>query len=251
VIHDLMLEQLRLNELADDDARHAQHLIATNPAVAARMRAIQTSDVAIVEAGLIEVLTDGVVARLQDHPRERERGSRLKPLLLWGVPALSAAVLALVAYPLIRPQYDYGMNADRQKGAETTLTVYRETPTGSERLSDNDVAREGDVIRLGYRTNQPYGAILSVDRRHMVTRHLPVDGAAAQRLDAAALVLLDRAYELDDAPIVERFYLITSPAPFEIAPIAATLAAAGIDPPLVLSPPLHVVRFSLRKESKP
>jgi hypothetical protein len=56
----------------------------------------------------------------------------------------------------------------------------------------------------------------------MVTRHLPADGASAQRLDASALVLLDRAYELDDAPVVERFYFITSPAPFAIDPIAAT-----------------------------
>ena len=252
-MHDLKLEQLRLNELSDEEARQAQLLITTNPTVAARVRAIQASDMAIAEGGLIQVLTAGVVARVQVDRRERARRSTWTSLLLWGVPAFSVMVLAVVVYPLIRPQGNGDAHGERPKGAETTLAIYRETPTGSERLSDKDVAREGDVIRLGYRTNQPYGAILSVDGRRMVTRHLPADGASAQRLNASALVLLDHAYELDDAPIVERFYLITSSAPFAIEPIASKLAdaAEGTAAQPLLPSPLHVVTFSLRKESKP
>jgi hypothetical protein len=97
-----MLEQLRLNELPDDDARRAQQLVATNPAIAARVRAIQTSDMAIAEAGLIELMAAGVIGRLQIDQRERPRRSTWRPLLLWGVPALSVVVLAVVVYPLIR-----------------------------------------------------------------------------------------------------------------------------------------------------
>ncbi len=69
-------------------------------------------------------------------------------------------------------------------------------------------------------------------------------------------VLLDHAYELDDAPRVERFYLIASEAPFDLAPVLAAArraaAAAGATPPLLQLPPgFEQSTFSLQKEDKP
>jgi len=71
-----------------------------------------------------------------------------------------------------------------------------------------------------------------VDGRGTVTWHLPA-GYAGGPLSAPALegqgdVVLPSAYELDDAPGFERFFLVSSAAPFDLAPVAqAARALAG------------------------
>ena len=70
-------------------------------------------------------------------------------------------------------------------------------------------------------------------------------------------VLLDQAYELDDAPRWERFYFITGDGPFPIAPIVASaeraIAKADGDAisTLPLAAGLRQSVFSLQKESTP
>jgi hypothetical protein len=118
----------------------------------------------------------------------------------------------------------------RVKGLEPHLSLHRRTPTGSEALSDGDLAGKGDLIRIGYQAaGRPYGVILSIDGRGAVTRHLPERGDTAAHL-ANEPSLLDHAYELDDAPLFERFYFVSSDAPFEVEPVlgaARRLAGAG------------------------
>ena len=102
---------------------------------------------------------------------------------------------------------------------------------GSETLADGAVARQGDVIRVGYRAaGRAYGVILSIDGRGHVTMHLPTGGDRAMALGREPTVLLDQAYELDDAPRWERFYFITGEAPFPIAPIVASASAPSQRP---------------------
>ena len=54
-------------------------------------------------------------------------------------------------------------------------------------------------------------------RRHACTFRRP--GAVRPRSKREPTVLLDQAYELDDAPRWERFYFVTGDAPFEAAPV--------------------------------
>ena len=94
-----------------------------------------------------------------------------------------------------------------------------------------------------------WGLILSVDGRGTVTLHLPREGTRAARLSAESQVLLDLAYELDDAPRWERFYFVTGSAPFDTAPVvdAARRAAASGDagPPPALALSLNVTQSSV------
>jgi hypothetical protein len=145
---------------------------------------------------------------------------------------------------------------DRIKGLLPALAVYRRTPEGSETLADGAVARAGDVIRVGYRpAGKRFGVIVSSDGRGAVTVHLPRQGDTAAPLKSEAMVLLDEAYELDDAPRWEQFYFVTAEDTFDVAPIvaAARRAAAGPGTPatLALSPNLEQATFSLRKEATP
>jgi hypothetical protein len=136
--------------------------------------------------------------------------------------------------------------------------LYRQTAAGSETLADGAVAHTGDVIRVGYRAaGRTHGVIVSIDGRGAVTMHLPTDGDRAAALDRGATVLLDHAYELDDAPRWERFYFITGATPFSVAPVldaarrAATTPAYVSTARLTLPAGLDQSAFSLQKEARP
>jgi hypothetical protein len=109
---------------------------------------------------------------------------------------------------------------------------------------------------VAYRcASRRFGVIVSIDGRGVVTRHLPLTGAAAAALEPGATTLLDRAYELDDAPRWERFFLVTGETAFDVQVVLdaarGAAAGAGADPPpaLPLQAPLQQSTFLLRKTS--
>ena len=148
-------------------------------------------------------------------------------------------------------------DGDRIKGPAAALSLYRRTAGGSETLADGAIARPGDLVCVGYRSAGPgFGVILSIDDRGIVTMHLPAAGDRAAPLNRGATVLLDAAYELDDAPGWERFYFITGETAFIIAPVADAARRAAGDhrsAPAALALPhgLEQSTFSLQKEARP
>jgi hypothetical protein len=142
---------------------------------------------------------------------------------------------------------------DRIKGLRPALALLRKSERGSEALADGDVARPGDLVRIGYRAaGRAYGVILSIDGRGAVTLQLPTGGGRAAALQSGDTVLLGQSYELDDAPRAERFFFVTSDQPFDVAPVldAARAAAKRSGAPprtLALPPPLEQFTFQLSK----
>jgi hypothetical protein len=151
----------------------------------------------------------------------------------WLAPVAAVALLVIVAVPMLRdgegPEtVRFLEEGVRSKGDGATLYAHRRTPDGTERLQDGSSARRGDLVRLQYDgAGAAYGAILSIDGRGTVTRHLPTEGDTAARLTVAGIVSLDVAYELDDAPRWERFFLVTASQPFSVDEIAAAARAAS------------------------
>ncbi len=235
---ELLLERYRLNELPDATHAAIARDAAADPAVRARLDALERSDSEIRDRYAPDVLA---------RPRAaRHRSTRA--LILVG--ALAAAVLALLV-TIPRPIVSTGDDT-RIKGvaARPALAVYRRTPAGSERLADGDVARAGDVLRIGYASaSRPYGIILSIDGSGAVTLHLPPSGDRAVHLEPGGMNLLDSAYELDEAPRVERFYFVTGTRPFDVPPVlAAARHAHGAPDTLPLPPGLEQVTFTVQKE---
>jgi hypothetical protein len=76
-------------------------------------------------------------------------------------------------------------------------------------------------------------------------------------LGREATVLLDHAYELDDAPRWERFYFVTGNEPFLVSAVVIAAERAALvsrdDTPATLSLPAGLTQsvFSLQKESQP
>jgi hypothetical protein len=264
-VPDLLLERYRLGEIDGRERERLARLLSVDESLRFRLADLERSDAEIRERYPAEWLADRVRDRLRqgsDAVAARRTKAWASP---WPLPAAVAAVALalLVLVPQISgpPPAGPGVNpsfepADRVKGLRPALALYRKTKEGGQALAEGTIVRAGDLVRVGYRSaGQPYGAILSIDGRGTVTLHLPAPGRPAALLQAGDMVLLDHAYELDDAPRWECFYFVTSETPFDVAPIlaAARRAAAaaatteGLPPKLPLPAGFGQSTFSLRK----
>ncbi|MGE0813414.1 MAG: hypothetical protein AB7O28_12605 [Vicinamibacterales bacterium] len=246
---ELVLEQLRLGEL---DARQAEELVqraASDAALAARLRDLARSDEAIRREWPPEDLARRVTTSGHGASAGGTRRIWQAAPVLVGLAVIAAVWMRGPAPVPGSPGPSVLAAGDRVKGDDTALEIFRKTDAGSERLADGATARAGDTLRVGYRVAHPlYGVIASVDGRGVVTRHLPAAGGLAVALTPGATVLLDRAFELDDAPRFEQFHLVTSPEPFAIAPVLDALST-GV--PGRLPSSLADAVVSVAKEPRP
>jgi hypothetical protein len=189
----------------------------------------------------------------------RVRGVRQRSVRQWAVggslvlaaAALTIAVIpASVSHPSLQ-QVDPN-DGFRDKG-DPTLHIHRVTTAGAEVLGPEASAHEGDRLQLSYlAAGERYGVVLSVDGRGSVTMHLPLSGSVAAPLSPDGDTILGSSYALDDAPAFERFFLVTSDAPFALSAVtsaAKQLAQSG-DPesaPLSLPSSLHQTSFLVLK----
>jgi hypothetical protein len=158
------------------------------------------------------------------------------------IPAAAAAALIIaVLLPITMGNRDYSpLELTRVKGAEVPqLKVYRQSGNESEILKNDSIARNYDLLQLTYRVSGPtFGTIISVDGRGVVTKHYPEEGDQSPRLSTGGEQYLPFAYELDDAPLFETFYLITSDRPFSTEEVMDLAASAARDREAVLDIPL-------------
>jgi len=241
-VPDLILERYLLQDLPESSARAVEHMLARDAALRERLDALRQSDVEI-RRGYAPHIT------VHDKPPLLRRFV-LRAVMAGGVLAL--ALIAALAVPRSRATVPETERLKGDVGAHPALAMYRRTAAGSERLADGDVARPGDLLRVGYAAGgRTYGVILSIDGLGTVTLHLPPRGEDAAPLAADKMVLLDSAYELDEAPRIERFYFITAAHPFKTgAVIAAARASEGAPERLLLPAGLDQVSFAVRKEER-
>ena len=246
-ISDYQLERYLLREGTDDELAALDRRVADDPELAQRLVALERSNEELHQRYPPEWMRGQIELKLK-----RAQGRRVQRTWsgyrLWAVPAV-ALILAVVAVPtLLDDQETSEAPATRIKGGEQEprLLVFRKLTSGAERLQDEALAKSGDLVQLAYRSGGlQYGAILSVDGRGTVTQHLPATGAEAVPL--AAQDTLDVAYELDDAPRWERFYLVAADRRFELATVKTKLAAGDV----ALGDDVHLFRFTVKKPREP
>ena len=253
-----LLREGSASELADLDRR-----VAADPALAQRVAALERSNEELLRRYPHAWMCRQIERKLK---RARRRGTRRtwSGYRLWAVPAV-ALILAVVAVPTLfdqarkdrRLRAGDGEKVDLSRsapgGEESTLRVkggeqgpgliiYRKLAGGSERLQDGAPARSGDLVQIAFRSGGlAYGAILSVDGNGTVTQHLPASGEKAVPL--ARRDTLDFAYELDDAPRWERFYLVAGDRRFDLEGVREKLAASDE----ALGDDVRHFTFTLRK----
>jgi hypothetical protein len=176
---------------------------------------------------------------------------RLNPLLA----TAAAAVSLLAVIPAVLDRRP--VPETRIKGLSPSLLVFKESAGRPEPMPSSSMVRADEVVQLAYQAaGKRYGVVVSIDGRGHVTRHLPKAGEEAARLGSGGPVALSEAYRLDDAPGFERFFLVTSDAPFPVDTVvraAERLYGGGPDPArtgtrLDLPANLDQFRFELRKE---
>ncbi|MDC7220263.1 MAG: hypothetical protein PQJ59_10000 [Spirochaetales bacterium] len=150
-------------------------------------------------------------------------------------------VMALILPGLITKSNSYDpSDLIRYKGElETVLTLYRQKGAATEVLTEETPAVEGDLIQMAYSVSSemPYGIVFSIDGRGIVTRHLAPEGEEASLLQPGGERLLDFAYELDDAPRFETFYLLVADVPFPVDPVIDLLSREARENGEVLNVP--------------
>lgn len=260
-----LLREGPASELADLDRR-----MEADPELARRLAALKRSDEELNRSYPPAWMCRQIERKLE-RARSRETRRTWSGYRLWAVPAV-ALVLAVLAVPTLfdqawrSPRMPAGENEEitpgpgtpsaaggegptvRVKGDEggPRLAIFRKLASGSERLKDGAAARGGDLVQISYRSGGlAYGAILSVDGRGAVTRHLPASGEKAVPL--APRDTLDFAYELDDAPRWERFFLVAGERRFGLEEVMEKLAAGD----LTLAGDLRLHQFTLKKPRSP
>jgi hypothetical protein len=262
-VPDVVLERFHLNELTSEEAKSLEARLQVDEPLRRRLEDLGRSDAEIRDSYPPEWLAARIEQRLDGPGHSRRRAATY-----WlATAAVAAAVILLVVVvprTAERPAGSPGttgpaaQNEDRIKGQRPVLVVYRRTRDGSELLADGTVAWPGDLLRVAYRAaGRSYGVIVSIDGRGTLTRHLPPNGDRAAPLKRDATVLLDSAYELDEAPQWERFYFVTGDTPFSITPIedavrrAAATDRRGTPAALALPDGLEQSTFSVQKEARP
>ena len=245
-ISDYQLERYLLREGTDDELVDLERRLADEPELAQRLAALERSNEELHRRYPPEWMCGQIELKLKRAPGRRVQRT-WSGYRLWAVPAV-ALILAVVAVPTLLDRERPAVPVTRIKGSEQEprLLVFRKLASGVERLPDEAWGQSGDVVQLAYRSGGlQYGAILSVDGRGTVTQHLPATGAEAVPL--AAQDTLDVAYELDDAPLWERFYLLAADRRFGLAAFKAKLAAGDE----ALGDDVRLFRFTVKKPSQP
>jgi anti-sigma factor RsiW len=218
-VSDLTLEQYHLGELSAKQQRAMREELAHDEVLRGRLAAIQNSDVEIRSSYPAERLVPLIRERMLREGAGAERRARRLPTLAWAVP-VAVVALILLSLPLVLRAPD----VTRLKGVAPHLLAFRKTEAGAVELRSGAVARRGDVLQLSYAAGDAkYGVIFSIDGRGRITWHVPAGYAGGARtappLDPKGPVVLPSAYELDDAPYFERFFLVYSPAPFDVSAV--------------------------------
>jgi len=252
-VPELVLERFRLGELPEAEAERLRERLRSDAALRGRLEALEASDREIRRLHPPGWLANAARSRIAARSGARPPGRRhpwLAPAALAAAATLAAVVLPRVLEPPEgRPGAAQSRGeaepSTRTKGLRPHLALFRLTPDGSESLADGAVASPGDVVRVGYRAaGESYGAIVSLDGRGAVTRHLPLTGDEAVPLKSGDTILLDQAYELDDAPRFERFYFVTSAQPFPLLPVLRAVGDGGGDADAVPSLPPGLMQDS-------
>ena len=242
MVPDFLVEQLHLGEL---DAQTAAEVRAALGAEADPRLADLAAQDAMIQA---QYPAQMVVPRiLASVPQAGRRWPLVLPALL-----AAAAGVWLAARPAQTPAPSArsieSVDTVRAKGPlRPVLQVMRagEAPTP---VTADEQLSAGDRVQLRF---QPRGAlhavIVSVDGRGATTLHVPDAVDASTALPAGAQRLtVGHAYELDDAPQFERFFLITADAPLDPDALLTAAAEAGMGD-LTPPPDARVEAFTLRK----
>jgi hypothetical protein len=233
VIADWKLERYRLKELSAEEMASVETALRTDESLRARLAALGEDD----EATLAKYPAIRVVEAVAARSVRSERR--------WLVPALALAAAMTAGVVMLRPP----VAADdiTLKGDQPSLVLFRLAGTDPQRLADGTHVKPHDVVQVSLNiSGATHLVIVSVDGAAHTMLHWPLDGNTKA---PAGLKALPQAFELDDAPGFERFFLVTGNTPIDVAATIAAAQHAGRTEKLELPATLGQRSVLLNKDS--
>ena len=245
LVHEWELERYLVGELDPVTSERLRVALACDPALQARLAALEASHAAILAAHPPAEAAFAIVGRQRrgQAQSDRRRGPGRGRRLLLVAPALASVAVLVV---LLRPA-DEGVVPStapavvdagyRVKGGPELIVRCRRGDEDVE-MREGDLAGAGDVVQLAYApAGRAYGVILSIDGAGGVTLHAPekIDGSTRLKTGGASL---PHAYELDAAPGFERFVFVTANQPVSVGEILARAQVLARDPNRAARAPL-------------
>jgi len=244
-IPDILLERFLLRECSPDEERLVNDALAKDPSLKGRISELARSDSEILAAYPADAEAGLIGERAGTEKRRRS-------FRAVAVPALGlAAAFLLVLLPLGRV---HDAASVRTKG-DARLLIYARKGNGEVLLSRGAAAREGDVLQVAYQVpKKKFGVIFSVDGVGALTLHYPSSANGATGLASGRRTALPEAYQLDNAPDYEAFFLVVSDSPLLASKILKTagrlagLPAAAVATNAALFAPCETKIVLIRKE---
>jgi len=240
-ITDFDLERYLLDELPSDHKQWIYQQLITDHVLKKRLDQLEQSNHTLLKRYPQPQVTQEITKRYlkestpQPDVQSKQKMPRLSPWAT-GLSLCATLIVILSVTPFMEPNNllqqeleslaDHSNDGIRFKGITPQLRVYRDRGHSYEQLQSKALSRAHDRLQLSYIAGgQTYGVIFSIDGNHVVTLHHPSTLTKAAKLNPNGEITLATAYELDDAPDFEAFFLVTSQSPF---PINEVLSKAKI-----------------------
>jgi len=226
---ELSLEKYVLNELSAKARRKIETEMQTNPRLNEKVKQLRDSNTTILQEYPSKQMMDEVSQKIHLHDvrdAQQKESNEVSKKWIWGpglAGALALLVIMLLPFSSIDTKKESGL---RVKGLSPHLNVYRNTGSGTEKLKPLSLVNAGDIIQLGYvAAGKKYGVIFSLDGLGGITLHFPEKISGGTVLEDREEHLLQTAYELDNAPLFEHFFFVTSDNPIDVPNILSSAQA--------------------------
>lgn len=230
MIADWVLERYRLGELSAADKARVDAELATDASLRARLEELKIDDAATLAA----YSPRQVAARVNASTLPEKR--RGLPLFAPAFALAATVAVGIVVFRQPPPDDDVII----LKG-EPALRLFKSGAENPERLADGAKVKAHDVVQVAFELNgAKHLVIVSVDGAGHATLHWPLDGQTAAPPGFKAI---PQAFELDEAPGFERFFLVTADQPLPVPEILK--AAEGASRTGNLSLPASMAQRSL------
>jgi len=232
-ISSFLLERYHIGEVTADEKLRVENALTSDAGLAEALAGLERADNEFKQRFPLEkFLPNDNTARhsaaLRAGARFNVKNSRKVSPVIWGLCA--AAVVLIVAIPLLVMRNSFNKIDDRMKGAvvdssDIELSVYLRDNFAGEiiKLADQADIHSGNTIQLAYyiqdASSEKYGVIFSIDGRSSVTMHYPYSEWQSTQLDCGRAVPLEEAYTLDDAPDYEIFFFVVDDEPVQVEDI--------------------------------
>ncbi len=194
---DLTLEKYLLGELDEEAMARVDSAVRESSSLRDKVATMRLEN--------LNFHHDFPISRLAEPGKVRSNARTWLPL---AAAALLSGVVFMTQTRHLPSEMEW---TERSKGLSTGISIYRKKGETLEKLAHGQRVKKGDLIQLSYSAErQIYGIIFSLDDRGQVTLHYPENSGDAAKLEGGREVILPSAFELDDSPKYESFFLVTA-----------------------------------------